>query len=297
MRSSFWCIAAFAVLSSEAVSVRALELVEPASLAKENETGNHTTNTYYGGSMSSGLDRVVISSSLRPSQAARRALLQDPLERSDICDNGSNVDDRPPSYGKCAKRRFPDCNQKEELCYFRMPRDDKFINGNRKNPEYFIDYRRVVCIPSRGYNCNRCDPGKFCESLGVCLYNWNKYCPESRKYDSQAADEDDSKNNRKKQRQEDKQQEEEARNKQQRQEEDDQQEEEEARRKEDEQQRNQLKQKQKQNQEEEDNKRKQEKEEEKKREKEQKQKQQQQDEYKQNDEVIVLVAAKQNSGN
>ena len=107
-----------------------------------------------------------------------RSLIQDETVASDVCDNGK----RYPDYGDCDRRRFPLCAKDEIVCYFRMPRDDDFINGDSNDPSFFIDYHRVECVPIYGYNCNRCDPGKFCDSLGRCVLQWNRYCPDSPRY-------------------------------------------------------------------------------------------------------------------
>jgi hypothetical protein len=97
-----------------------------------------------------------------------------PLDPSvDYCkidekENGENI------YGKCdPKSHFPKCDTNYKLCYHRINRRDMWYD-DIKQPHYYIDPRRVVCVPERA-QCRTCTPGRYCLSEQRCILDDERY--------------------------------------------------------------------------------------------------------------------------
>ncbi|KAL7575909.1 hypothetical protein ACA910_000710 [Epithemia clementina (nom. ined.)] len=92
----------------------------------------------------------------------------DELYPWDECLNG------PDEYGPCDLSKFPVCENDEQICYNRRPRQDKFYSDNRQ-PFFFIDYRNVFCYPDYWGGCSSCTPGRLCVSENRCILQEQDY--------------------------------------------------------------------------------------------------------------------------
>jgi hypothetical protein len=108
----------------------------------------------------------------------------DKVLTEDLCKNGKE-------YGQCDESRFPECRDDQKLCMNRQPRKDlralpvPCADGKRcKDPYYYINYNEVACVPiwnekeGRKFNCNKCDPGKYCPTFNRCVKRKKRFCPD-----------------------------------------------------------------------------------------------------------------------
>ena len=102
-------------------------------------------------------------------------MIEDPFFDDDVCMNGYGSYGEP-IYGKCDTSKFPSCGGDETICYNRRPRRDKFYSDILQ-PQYYIDYRSVLCYPQDFEGCSSCSPGRYCESESRCIKdNMNYPC-------------------------------------------------------------------------------------------------------------------------
>jgi len=102
----------------------------------------------------------------------------DEVLKVDVCKNGK-------TYGKCLEEKFPRCKDDQRICMYRIPRTDICADGPEcKDPYYYIDYSNVRCVPiwneekGRKWNCNWCEPGKWCPTFKRCVKRKKRFCPD-----------------------------------------------------------------------------------------------------------------------
>lgn len=71
-------------------------------------------------------------------------------------------------YEKCRTSKIDRCGRGEKLCPMRKPRLDRFVNRQKQDMYYYIDYDCIQCVPVEE-NCSLCSPGLYCHPLGRCV--------------------------------------------------------------------------------------------------------------------------------
>jgi len=98
--------------------------------------------------------------------------------REDRCDNSDRPTEDRPFLDECEFRRFPDCDDDEDICYNRKPSRDHFHKDNHQH-KFYIQYDRVFCYPRTWGGCSSCTPGRYCKSEQRCILEEQYYpCEE-----------------------------------------------------------------------------------------------------------------------
>ena len=103
-------------------------------------------------------------------------IIDDIFDPSEIC-----YDAELDLFETCNKMKFPNCGSGDErtkkgaaVCYNRRPRRDLFYNDIRQ-PQYYIDYKSVLCYPEDWDGCSSCSPGRYCRSEARCILDYLDY--------------------------------------------------------------------------------------------------------------------------